>query len=448
MEKWINWLGRDQLQSELSPDLRDEMPSGLESRPAFVKEGSRYRCGRCGSICCLRQAYPCICKQHCYYCRECIQLGKVRACDRLISLPETGGFKPLEQPVLKWKGILSPQQEEASKDILQTVRQGGTRIVWAVTGAGKTEMLFEAVAEGLAEGKRVCIASPRIDVCLELSPRLQEAFDQVDMTTLYGGSGEVYRRTQLVIATTHQLLRFKEAFDVMIVDEIDAFPYYLNEALYYAAKKALVLGGSQIFLTATPDRQMLKAIRSGRIDATILPARYHKHPLPVPEARLLKGSLGHGLAGSCNASAHLLRLLQKKRRCLVFIPTILYMEILLPDFERQFKDWRFAWVHSKDPERKEKIQQMRQGELDFLLTTTILERGVTFADIDVIVVKADHAVYTEAALVQIAGRAGRSSAYPEGEVTFYCEHWTRPIKRSIRQIEAMNRTARKRGLLQ
>ena len=29
----------------------------------------------------------------------------------------------------------------------------------------------------------------------------------------------------LVVATTHQLLRYYRAFHVMVVDEIDAFPY-------------------------------------------------------------------------------------------------------------------------------------------------------------------------------------------------------------------------------
>lgn len=447
MVELISWLGRDQLLSALSLDLPEDLPTDLQSRPAFIKEGGQYRCGRCGTVCCLRQTYPCRCGERCYYCRECLQLGKVRACDQLMTLPETGVFAEIEEPVLQWKGRLSPQQEQAAKEIAQTVRQGGTRIVWAVTGAGKTEMLFPAVAEALTAGKRVCIASPRVDVCLELAPRLKAAFEKVDLVTLYGGSEEPYRRTQLVIATTHQLLRFREAFDVMIVDEIDAFPYHLNDALHYAVQKALRSAGSQIFLTATPDRQMRRSIRKGEIEASVLPARYHRHPLPVPVAKLLKGRLGKGAALGCNVLAHLLRLLEDKKTCLVFLPTILYMEALLPDFERQFKHCRFDWVHSKDLNRKQKIQQMRRGELDFLLTTTILERGVTFTDIDVIVLRADHTVYTEAALVQIAGRAGRSAAYPKGEVTFYCEKWTRPISRAIRQIKGMNSSARKRGLL-
>lgn len=41
-------------------------------------------------------------------------------------------------------------------------------LVHAVTGSGKTEMLFDLIAECMKEGKRACIATPRIDVVNEL----------------------------------------------------------------------------------------------------------------------------------------------------------------------------------------------------------------------------------------------------------------------------------------
>lgn len=91
---------------------------------------------------------------------------------------------------------------------------------------------------------------------------------------------------------------------------------------------------------------------------------------------------------------------------------------------------------------------MRNGELDFLVTTTILERGVTFENIDVIIWRADHQVYTEAALVQISGRAGRSKKYPTGNVTFFHMGWTRAMKKALKQIKQMNDLAEKKGLIQ
>lgn len=42
-----------------------------------------------------------------------------------------------------------------------------------------------------------------------------------------------------MIATTHQLLKFYQAFDLLIVDEVDAFPYVDNPVLYHAVEQAV-----------------------------------------------------------------------------------------------------------------------------------------------------------------------------------------------------------------
>lgn len=101
-----------------------------------------------------------------------------------------------------------------------------------------------------------------------------------------------------------------------------------------------------------------------------------------------------------------------------------------------------ATVYSADPERLTKVQQMRDQQFRYLVTTTILERGVTFPGIDVIVLGADDEVFSTAALVQIAGRVGRSSDRPNGLVWFICHSHGRNIKRAQRQIRAINRKGR------
>ncbi|WP_459795941.1 DEAD/DEAH box helicase [Alkalibacterium sp. m-11] len=356
-------------------------------------------------------------------------------------------FSKKPVPYLKWQGSLSEQQEKASKEIVLSIKEYTDRVVWAVTGAGKTEMLFKGISEALEAGKRVCVASPRIDVCLELAPRIQAAFPDIQTALLYGGEESVYIYTQLVIATTHQLLRFKEAFDVLIIDEIDAFPYYQNEGLYYASEKAIKKQSSTIYLTATPDRKLQRKIAKGQIEASILPARYHGYPLPVPKIIRGKDIFSMSDISASKVCRQILMLISRGQKFLLFIPTIRLMDSILPALRRFFSTTRFESVHAQDPFRKEKVESMRKGELQFLITTTILERGVTFKNIDVIVLAADHDVYTESALVQIAGRAGRSADYPEGKVTFYLEEWTRSSKGAVQQIRQMNRQAEKKGLL-
>ena len=69
---------------------------------------------------------------------------------------------------------------------------------------------------------------------LELYKRLQNDFS-CDIALLHGESGPI--SNSLVVATTHQLLKFYHAFGLLIVDEVDAFPYVDNTMLYYAVRE-------------------------------------------------------------------------------------------------------------------------------------------------------------------------------------------------------------------
>ncbi|MDU6523400.1 MAG: helicase-related protein, partial [Enterococcus sp.] len=124
---------------------------------------------------------------------------------------------------------------------------------------------------------------------------------------------------------------------------------------------------------------------------------------------------------------------------------------LLAKIESYFKanlaDSRLTTVFSKDKERLVKVENMREGRYDLLLTTTILERGVTFENISVVVLQASHRVFNQAALVQIAGRADRKGAYSEAEVVFVTSEMTRDIKTAIKEIRNHNQRALQEGLI-
>ena len=265
-------MGRELLMSELKEDFLKEF-KGITSK-SFMEVGQQLTCRRCGSNRPKdRQAAPCTCGENCFYCIRCLQMGKVKRCNTLYHVPEKNQFIPIIESILTWQGQLSQQQERASKEIETTIKNCHTRLIWAVAGAGKTEMLFKGIEWAIKSGKRVCIASPRTDVCLELTPRLKSAFQHVEQITLYGEMEESYRYTQLVIATTHQLMRFREAFDVLIIDEIDAFPFDTDKALQFAAQKAKKTTGTIIYLSATPNKQMRQDIVQKKLAASVLPDR-------------------------------------------------------------------------------------------------------------------------------------------------------------------------------
>ncbi|MGX7347985.1 helicase-related protein [Aerococcus vaginalis] len=132
---------------------------------------------------------------------------------------------------------------------------------------------------------------------------------------------------------------------------------------------------------------------------------------------------------------------------MVFLPTVKRMVQLENIVRNVFPNAHFKAVHASDDERLGKVQAMRDTAVQFLLTTTILERGVTFEAIDVIVLGSEHRAFTTSALVQIAGRVGRKAWAPNGEVIFIHAGRTKASVDAVREIQRMNRLGRLRGLL-
>ncbi len=441
-------LGRLLAANELPDDLD---LSSIPSLPAIKAEGKQLICQRCFNHLAF-QPNPCICDGPCFYCLNCLAFAKLRTCDRLYyDLDPHFYFKDLcrEQTYLEWPGTLSLQQEQCAKQLLTSYQAGRDHLVWAVTGAGKTEMIFPLVDYALRQGQRIALATPRVDVCNELFPRFQAAFPDIDILLLHGKVDHPYRLSPLTIASTHQLLRFYQAFDLLIVDEVDAFPYHGDPLLEAASRRAVKDTGVRVELTATPSRDQQAAIKQEKVAASILPARYHRHPLPVPKHRwvgdwrqaIAKGRLP-GVLGATIKS-----FLKKGESFLLFLPHIALMEELEKLLHKHFKGLSFTSVSSKDPDRIEKVAAMREKNYQFLLTTTILERGVTFPGIHVIVLGSEDRVFNTSSLVQIAGRVGRKPDQASGQVYFLHEGKTKDSLQAVKQIQWLNQEARKRGLI-
>ncbi|WP_071393497.1 DEAD/DEAH box helicase [Bacillus tuaregi] len=421
----------------------------LTYRKSIEIEKNKLTCVRCGNQQKhLFASFPCArCRETCTYCRKCIMMGRTSTCSPLISW--TGPPIPIDitAPPLQWAGNLSAGQGVASSAVVAAVHKTDSLLVWAVCGAGKTEVLFQGINTALMEGKRVCLATPRTDVVLELSPRLKKVFPDIPVASLYGGSEDRHLYAPLTIATTHQLFRFYQAFDVVVLDEVDAFPYSVEESLQYAVEQARKPVSSIIYLTATPNEKWRKECKTGKRDYVTIPARFHRYSLPVPrfvwcgnwQKPLKKGKLPG------NVLRWMTKRLDENQQVLLFFPRIELMEKILPVLKNIHP--AIEAVHAEDPERKEKVQRMRNKEILILLTTTILERGVTFPKLDVAVIGAEDRIFTESALVQIAGRVGRSADFPSGDITFFHYGKTDAMVKARRQIIQMNKEARGRKLI-
>ncbi|UOQ45721.1 DEAD/DEAH box helicase [Halobacillus salinarum] len=411
------YSGKLLLKAEIPPEHLNKYFTPV---PSIEKRFLRRRCKRCGNTASYKFSHMphAACGKECLYCRNCIQMGRVLECEPLYQATSNHTWPQILNPCA-WEGELTPAQQKAAARIIETIQSGGQLLVWAVCGAGKTEMLFPGVTAALEQGKRLCLATPRTDVVRELEPRLKAAFPDVPIDALYGDSPDKTGAAQFVIATTHQLLRFEEAFDVMIIDEVDAFPYHLDASLHFASRRAGKANGSVIQLTATPRKRQERKVKAKQLPVVFIPKRFHGAPLPVPQFKLsplLKRKLANGEL-SATAITRITKQQQGPRQLLLFAPTIPAAESVAKRLAGE--GYSTEYVHADDPDRSEKITAFRNKNFRILVTTTILERGVTFPSVDVFVLDASHHVFDAQALVQISGRAGRSPADPTGEVIFF-----------------------------
>ena len=355
------------------------------------------------------------------YCRKCITFRGLEASELYVPSDKAPYFLHYE---------LSDDQKRLSKQLVNNYKSGIDSLVHAVCGSGKTEIVLSVIAYAIKHHQRVGFAVPRRDVIKELFLRFKSIFTKNSVRVLYGGHiGKL--EADLMCLTTHQLFRYKNYFDLLIIDEIDAFPYNSNDVLEAFVKRSL--RGHYILLSATPPEETTKEFQKEGKAILRLDTRFHGHPLPVPELDVHKGILKYYYLAKI-----LKRFLVENKPVFVFAPTI---DIC----EQTYNVLRFLvssvdCVHSKCSDRSEKIENFRKGKTRILVTTAVLERGVTIKNLQVVVFKADHALYTSHALIQIAGRVGRKKDAPTGEVVFIADNQTKEMEEAISEIKRANKS--------
>jgi competence protein ComFA len=352
-------------------------------------------------------------------------------CRRCLSFKGNTATYEVKQPThisLKVPYKFTADQRTVSKAVLTHLRNGKNVFIYAVCGAGKTELVYQSIYEYLKAGKRVGFVVPRREVVKEIYARLLENFVNIKIACVFGGHTDVIN-ADLVIATTHQLYRYSNYFDLIIMDEIDAFPYKNNPLLFEFFKGCQ--RSNFILMSATPSNEELDAFKKEGGEVVTLFRRFHRHLIPVPQLCILNKTFSF---------IYLVRRLQRYqkdgKRVFIFSPTI-------KDAEALFKKIYFvcpygAIVHSKIRNRTDLIEQLKNNELTYLVTTSILERGVTISGLQVIITMADHDLFTTAALIQIAGRVGRKKDAPSGDVIFLAPTRSPAMEEAKHAIEQAN----------
>lgn len=339
------------------------------------------------------------------YCRKCLKfIGKLA----------DGEYK-VNKGTCNLGYQLTREQEAASEFVLSNIIERCDCALNAVCGAGKTEIIYKSLEYCLNNNLRVGIAIPRKDVVIELKGRIEKDFN-VKVVAVYGGCKDILEG-DIVIFTTHQAYRYVGYFEVLIIDEVDAFPYNGDEVL-----KRILLKCSKnfVYLSAT----MPDYIEKDRtINKFYLNKRYHGYKLPVPKYK---------------ERVFLLRALRRQLKkykdkvVLVYFPTIFLQTRIAKKIKYNYL------INSKMENRENILNELRKMEKGVVLTTTVLERGITIKGAQVIVYDASHNIFDKSTLIQIAGRVGRSKEFPNGDVIFLCRSKNRAILGAIKSLKSCN----------
>lgn len=345
------------------------------------------------------------------YCRKCINVKSTSV--------SSSSFQTSSK-VIKYElqYELTSLQKNISKQLLSRYCQHLNTTLKAVCGAGKTEITYEVIQYALNQNHRVCFTTPRKELVVELANRLQSQFKNISITTVYGGHSDQVDG-QFIVCTTHQLYRYPKCFDLLILDELDAFPYANNEVLQGILQNSIK--GNYIYMSATltssPDLLMTK--------------RYHGYLLDIPKCYLSSSLIMY------LGSIFLIKtFVKKKKPVLVYVPSVKLTEFIA----RVFKFFKFKSqaVSSKTKNIEQIITALKSHQLDVLVTTTILERGITIDNVQVIILYGNNRIYSCETLIQICGRVGRKIDNPSGSITIFTPYKTKAIRQCIETIKQDN----------
>ncbi len=215
----------------------------------------------------------------------------------LVELPRPPAFPP---PDFARPGpLLSPDQRRAAGQLAAALDGGfGVTLIDGVTGSGKTEVYFEAVAAALARGRQVLVLLPEIALSAQWLERFAARFGPLPALWHSEVSDARRRETWRAVATGEArvvvgarsalFLPYPELGLIVVDEEHDGAFKQEEGVLYHARDMAVVrgmLGGFPVVLaSATPALETLANVQAGRYGRLHLPDRHAGAVLPAVAA--------------------------------------------------------------------------------------------------------------------------------------------------------------------
>ncbi|HZU91944.1 MAG TPA: primosomal protein N', partial [Stellaceae bacterium] len=196
---------------------------------------------------------------------------------------------------------LSADQAAAARRLIARIEAGGFSVTLldGVSGAGKTETYFAAVAAALAAGRQVLVLLPEIALSAQWLERFRERFGtlpaQWHSEISQAERRDTWRavaagRAPVVVGARSALFLPFPDLGLIVVDEEHDSSYKQEEGVCYQARDMAVLRASLahipiVLVSATPSLETVVNVARGRYERVALPRRHAAARLP--EMRLV-----------------------------------------------------------------------------------------------------------------------------------------------------------------
>ncbi|WP_126172208.1 primosomal protein N' [Altericroceibacterium xinjiangense] len=210
---------------------------------------------------------------------------------------------------------LNDSQREAAETFSSAVRDGGFNpfLLDGVTGSGKTEVYFEAMAEALKRGRQVLVLLPEIALTEAFLRRFEDRFGAPPVLWHSSLKSTERRRAWRAIASgdAHVVVGARSALflpydnlGLIVVDEAHEVSFKQDEGVRYNARDVAVMRARfekipVVLASATPALESLQMAESGIYTKVDLADRFGGAQLPSIETldlRVHPPQRGHWLA--------------------------------------------------------------------------------------------------------------------------------------------------------
>ncbi|HEX2017844.1 MAG TPA: primosomal protein N' [Aurantimonas sp.] len=192
------------------------------------------------------------------------------------------------------RAALSPDQAAAAKALVARADGFSTTLLEGVTGSGKTEVYFEAVAAALDKGRQVLILLPEIALTQSFIDRFHARFGappaEWHSDVAPRRREQIWRqvaegRVRIVAGARSALFLPFEDLGLIVVDEEHDPAYKQEDRIFYHARDMAVVRGSLgdfpvILASATPSVESRVNAASGRYGHVRLAGRFAEAALP------------------------------------------------------------------------------------------------------------------------------------------------------------------------